>query len=591
MINKILNYINDTVSKQAFLINGAWGIGKTYFIQNELIKELRKQKKLVLYYSLFSFNSIMELNKKFYISTLLNHKELLDIKLISEHKKLITCVLNAIFTYAAGNSINAENFYEIETLFNLDNLIIILDDLERSNIKLEDVLGWISNITENHKNFKVIVVADESIILNSQSKNIYTKYKEKIFGPILEYNYSIEKILNNIIDNLTSKQEIKEYLKRQKSLILQIMELNKKTNVRVLIFAISAFVFFYEELKRLKDSNSSCCHVKDDENINENLFEKEACDILKYTIYSAFEIKVKNKKPFKLTETKCGQLWIGEFFNGLELWSYKFVDDYLDKYHFDSMEFNDTIFESIAKKIHDSKESNLALGELCDWRWRDLEDNEINNLLDKLLTELEENKYSKNDYSKIILVLMNLKNNGFNIDYRNYTNIILGYTAKNDLQRKDLQINFQKEKDSKEYESIICDILESIDEKQKEIAINDNVFLSDRKYWQDNFEEKCSEKQKFYIDSKKFFFYINIDILVDSIKESTPKELRIFIKGIKQIYSFTNLNDFYKSDIDKLQKAIRAINSLDINQKGITWRLARTDLLDFLQDSLNKIKT
>lgn len=49
--NIIFDYINDSRYSQAVMVNGAWGVGKTYFVDNFLMKKLTNYT--VVRYSLY----------------------------------------------------------------------------------------------------------------------------------------------------------------------------------------------------------------------------------------------------------------------------------------------------------------------------------------------------------------------------------------------------------------------------------------------------------------------------------------------------------------------------------------------------------
>ena len=72
----IADYIKDSRYTQAVLINGAWGVGKTHFVDKILLKELKDY--IVIRYSLYGVQSaeqvISELRKEMLIK-LIENKE------------------------------------------------------------------------------------------------------------------------------------------------------------------------------------------------------------------------------------------------------------------------------------------------------------------------------------------------------------------------------------------------------------------------------------------------------------------------------------------------------------------------------------
>lgn len=63
----IKNYLENDKTRSAIMLTGAWGSGKSYYIQNVLTNELNKCNHDVAIISLYGLKTIAELNKSIYL--------------------------------------------------------------------------------------------------------------------------------------------------------------------------------------------------------------------------------------------------------------------------------------------------------------------------------------------------------------------------------------------------------------------------------------------------------------------------------------------------------------------------------------------
>ncbi|MDD9158509.1 P-loop NTPase fold protein, partial [Aliivibrio sp. S4TY2] len=74
-VEQIIELLEDTSFPQAMLLDGAWGSGKTYFINNHLIEKLKEKFGLEVYlFSLYGISNIDDFRDKV-ISLSLTDKE------------------------------------------------------------------------------------------------------------------------------------------------------------------------------------------------------------------------------------------------------------------------------------------------------------------------------------------------------------------------------------------------------------------------------------------------------------------------------------------------------------------------------------
>ena len=211
------------------LINGTWGIGKTYYLNNYL----KEQKHI--YMSLFGLNSMDEIRNGLYFQ--LN-------KCLSIFKTFAKFVSGTSVGISIV-SIPIPNFkFDIEKAIKKelknDNIILVIDDLERKseNISIREVLGFIETLSQIN-GIKILLIANEEAILQ-EDKNVFNLFKEKVVNKTYNvYKYSSDAVLeisnklldDNPIHNIIDKASFRE-------VIADVLSNHKVKNLRTLSKAI-----------------------------------------------------------------------------------------------------------------------------------------------------------------------------------------------------------------------------------------------------------------------------------------------------------------------------------------------------------------
>ncbi|AZV58363.1 hypothetical protein [Clostridium sp. AWRP] len=109
--------------------------------------------------------------------------------------------------------------------------------------------------------------------------------------------------------------------------------------------------------------------------------------------------------------------------------------------------------------------------------------------------------------------------------------------------------------------------------------------------WGEKFYEYChNNKQQINVLDNKFFFNIDIETMLKKIEKSSVKDLYGLLSGIEEIYSFSNLNDVFKADINNLEKIISKLDIDQLSDGKITKRFALEKIKDKLDKLLRSIK-
>ncbi len=633
VIKKVLTYVEDERYCQAVLIDGEWGVGKTFFVKEKLLMKMKEAlpQKRIYYISLYGISSSEQIMDEIYSSMV---EEIIDEKLGEKNGRVVE--RSIAFTsklFAAGMkhfNIDTKDLPQLSDIKKLKDAIIIFDDLERCELEINQTLGIINNLVE-HNEIKVILVANQNEIgkinfsrglshkyqvaiddrvkldergTQEDSKVRYTKeqlikrteqlfsedifykkVKEKLIGLTIYYQPNLAEIYVTIVEKFIREDNPKKYLISNKQKIVNIFEEKRHYNLRTLIFAIIAFEKFYSII----DAIPFEVH---------QYIEQELYNVLKYTMISAIQIK-SGKPPYlwKKSSSKSGVVYY-DLRNIMEnkVYGYRFVDNYLLQCDLNEKYIQETILEivSIQKNEDDSKESEESLQYWKLSTWWNLEDEEIEEIILQIYNELQQQRYSPRYFKDMIVTFMQIENIGFNcFDYDKIVNLMAQkletYTEK--FEHRYLEVLSDSPDFIQKYNQIVGPLFKILDDRDNKEKKEDNAFLCNHTCWNDNFEKKCEERSHIYTMSNAFFSYIDPEKFIEELKNAKVVEICNFIDGIRRVYSFSNLNDFFKMDIPNIKSILEAIDINELSKEKKTRKIAVEKLKIKLQDYLELIET
>ena len=604
IIKVMLEYIEEDKYKSAILINGEWGSGKTFFITEKLskvIKDRIKNEGKYIYVSLYGVENVEELSNKLYSEicseTLVKlsgvEKEKIDTGIKWIPKLLyFTKFIPFIKNYNSIKKIMAPIIKEIAKI---KKCVVVFDDIERCKIDIYELFGYINELVE-HNEVKAILVANEKKITDKENKdgeiNKYDEIKEKLVGITIMYKPEFNLSYEHIIDTYLKEANLKEYLKKekQKTLILKEFYEKEEYNLRTLIYLITMYKKIFSLLEDIE--------------FDKNYVEIHKENILKYSTYISLELKIKNKlENLEFTENKEIENIYFKDNSQKILYGYKFINDYFQTGYLNEEKIKKILLDEMRerKKIDEKVKENekLSFNKLYGNWWK-LEDEEVNDNFRLLKEELEENKYPPIMYKDIIIILLQLEIEEF-IDENETLEFIK--LMKRNLELEETKRKYEKSykheifeiliEDSKtreKYNNLIKDLLDTIDKNlQKE---DGKSFLIENE-WNEEFLRECSKLSNIFLMNKKFLFYENMEELMTKIVGvKSPYNIYYLIEGIRRIYSFSNLDEYYKNDIPNLELLITKlkIQIVETQKFSKTRTIALKELHKKLEDYLNKIK-
>lgn len=216
-LDEIKYYCNEAIPAGALLLTGQWGCGKTYFVKNQVSEDL-KNTHIFLHISLFGMASTEEVRNE--VKKTWTDAWMERLTSVSEATGKATVVMKQVgkfinvikdanpFTKQLAEvsnsvlSINLLDFVPFNTKIDDKEVVLVFDDLERSRVPVDELLGCINEYCEN-QHFHTVIIANEIKVSSSDDAKIpYSEMKEKIIQRTVPYMPDYQAITSSVINQL-----------------------------------------------------------------------------------------------------------------------------------------------------------------------------------------------------------------------------------------------------------------------------------------------------------------------------------------------------------------------------------------------------
>lgn len=200
-IQKTIDGFLSAKASSAIVLQGKWGVGKTYFWRHRILKDATAEpwRQRYSYVSLFGINSLSELKASLSIAT-----AEFDIDAQSQWrlKRSLTRLwwkgqrwVGDLIQFVPKFGDKAGKLYERASFYAVRDRVICLDDVERrgSALGLRDVLGLVSYLVED-RNCRVVVILNNGR-LSEVDQSIWNDNKEKVFHGELNYSPTLRETI------------------------------------------------------------------------------------------------------------------------------------------------------------------------------------------------------------------------------------------------------------------------------------------------------------------------------------------------------------------------------------------------------------
>ena len=354
LVESILDYIRSDYTDYAIMINGEWGSGKTYFWNHKIrpkieSMQLNGKRYTAIYMSLYGISNLEEISKKIFIETTQlmdkNLKKYMDasgVSTIPEYAKTGLDMANFFGVTQNGDRIDYKEF------FSTDDKVLCFDDLERANVDVIDILGYINNFVE-HDHIKTIIICNEkelstklknsnlemktfiaTYLLDKENKlniktdkpmverirdtieyvfdkaNDYERIKEKLIGETFEYAPEFNYIINGLLMRYEQYPDLIRFLRENTGLIISTFNKSGTRNLRILKHSLTNFKKIFDMVNKYYP------------NTNHRILQT----MLIFTIAISFEIKAG-----KITKDKFVNIRNNEEYKAILVSSRVFMDN------------------------------------------------------------------------------------------------------------------------------------------------------------------------------------------------------------------------------------------------------------------------
>ena len=550
LIESILNYVRSNNTDYAIMINGEWGSGKTYFWNNQIKKKintlrLNGKRYRTIYMSLYGISNLEDISKKIYMETAQfmnrNLRKYMDENgqaAIPEYAK--TGIDMANF-FGAGNVSRVD----YEEFFATDDKVLCFDDLERANVDVIDILGYINNFVE-HDHIKTIIMCNEKELstkikssnlemktfiatylldkqgeLNKDNRPMvekiqekiehvfdkaidYERIKEKLIGETFEYAPQFDYIINGILMRYESNRDLIRFLRENTELIINTFKKSGTKNLRILKHALNDFSKIYEEISKVYP------------NTNNRIMQT----MLIFTIAVSFEIKtgkiikekfknIKDNEEYKsiLVSSRVlmdnRQFYMKEFDGN---YYYNFKADYrffkFIEYYVRTRIFDMKIFKSEMEMINSTPESKKMPAYkkiLVEEYWK-VQDNKFVSIVEETLKEVKNGELELIDIVKLFEYFV--------------------YFSKSGLINNDIQTLKEIFSNGMSLSSLHSSYCPNVEEELGKVAIRD-----ESKYLDDEMEEILNK-----------FYLLNQQLLEKEYKEKADEIFKCIPMKMEKFY-------------------------------------------------------
>ncbi|WP_028973253.1 P-loop NTPase fold protein [Spirochaeta cellobiosiphila] len=552
LIRTIKNYLDIEYKIDfAYMIDGEWGSGKTYFVRNELDNYLRnyirkeKDKSIrftLLYTSVQGVKSFGEVVKNIIYDLKLKTKsgncnysfiEKIDIRDYEKEPIRIGSLLKSLLEQ--NRTLKEEEIY-----------VIVIDDLERYAI-LPEINLLIGNI---HKyvteiGLRTIFICDETKLSNSI---LYKEIKEKVVRHTINFTPNQKEQLGSVMNMNTRYMCMKEHKDYILDIILKLKIKNWRT-VQIILdqmleikkcnkkfFDKEYFEFIFKNISILILEKKSSCNVLIDNYDSLKIIESQINKIV-----NKINDEGKTRKLTGDSENNTNAI-----LNSKEIFLLNFYEKYIVNQGL-NFKYIDQLFKYIV--LGTSIKSNLLKEELdtsLDYnstlyvrsldvleRFYSMEEEELQDLFDRIIKFLIEGRYKAEDISRAFRIFQRIKASD--------------YLGELDMNYLDLYIKsyIESYKNSMiELERFTSGLTEFILENPEMSEDIQNEYI------------ELVTKEKYKID----------DIYI--------KEMFKYIDQYIAIYDLKGVNNKYFDDTSLFQKMIRSENLSyfdNISNQGITF--------------------
>lgn len=560
----IKHYLEEDKTNTAIMLTGEWGSGKTYYVEKVLAPFLQKEKKnRCIVISLYGLESLSDISKSIYMELRMkaldkDSEALATGKLIAK-----TIAKGAAGFFGIDVNMPEDDLQKMYSSVDLSEKLLVFEDVERSNIELTKLLGYVNNLVERD-GVKVLLVANENEILGKSlesfdfkftklfSKNLendkeesnknsisedvqkYLRIKEKTISDTICFESDYCEAVKNIINTFDNKR-LKEIIGEDEDGIEKLASMVRgqcHKNFRTFIFATQKTADIYEKL--------------------DGSFDKDFLKSVYFGIIS-FAAKIKAGEFPAWKGTECLSTILGTNWDPL----FRFCYDYIGWQKLDVTKIKDAEEAYHKMKLYDTHadRSDADLQKIYSYHKRT--EKEVTALLEAIEERLKDSEdigfYS---YGKLAAYLVMIKN-VIGFDYtqckRYMVENLKGKGDDIDSNILFLPMYDFEAGEKEEYDNFIKELSDSMNTKdeQKNFSYNPDDIAT----LYDNVIKEKNKISKNHIFLSRF----NIHQIVEMLFHSSSKQINVFRETLFAVYRYAGKAEFIEADTMAMRELLSLV--------------------------------
>lgn len=602
IIEETLRYLSDKSYNYAILIDGEWGCGKTFFIQNVLKRQIEEKEEMsehprkIKYISLYGCKTIQDIQENIIWGFEEATEKLKNIAGANSYgAKIGGNILSS--SRKIGSAIwkkfsNDSNAYEIASdWLPMKSYIFIFDDIERCDCSLNELFGFINGLVE-HEGAKVILVAYERkitvqevtaqkelqylLVLNNkikwsaQNENNsykikrtedevsledlevkrkalfadeefdaeYRKIREKLIGVTLRYQPDIKCIVKTIIEGSDAEDSLKKALMENVDSFYLVMDTHNHHNLRTFQFFLSKICYLYAKFNTI------------------NIGEEYKKELLYFLIDDCFRWSVQFKSNIPVPTDS----WERAVYEARK--KSAAIKLYVESGEFKEDEFEEDLRKyvegELKNKLPDNDPFNLLYHQFYCHTQKWCEER-----LEEVKQKLQCGRYPLSVYTKIIVLIANLIEIGFSDSYMTeIKNLMVENITKMDIPViLDNDVFFIEDRERKQKVKKIIDEINIViiaqDKQMKQKTIGE--VLSSARWIEELDEYTGSDNYKLSMDIS-VFAKADSSQWIGAITEASVGDIDLFRHWLGRHFPSNVIRENAKIDLPVIKEIIDGIN-------------------------------
>lgn len=638
LLSEIKYYIENKFYNYAVMIDGAWGSGKTYFVNQVLLPELKKETKKSIYTSLYGVSNIDELSKKIYIKFLLKDKsDRINSTLLAGATEALDVVSGLISPFIGKYGDIEIKEKKIQNLVQkfvpIKDCILIFDDLERCNCPMKEILGYINGFVEQ-AGMKVLIIANQNELRQKMDAQSIALQLQAVLGEDekLDFEDKQENEIYNLLAGKNTQEEgikkvsIEEALKRVSQVFKQTSEYERirekiigsiyyyRPNIKKAMLHLIENKFSYGEIGRPqleKNLNYLADYMEKEQHVNFRTFQ---FFLLKMNgLFS--EIKAETYENQDMVYKKLIQAcWYAcimfkkgnlddiwkenqEYNNTGEL-RIRFIEEYVQYSILDQgikkllKKFDDEETE----KIRNQKDPINSL----QYDWIVSTEKVVREWMDDIIKNACAGKYGIGSYDRIQQIFLQIYQAGFESTYiKRLTDAMCASiqegTAKGEPDCL-LSMNGEEKELVELYNANMQRIVKTYNKCMAKKSEGDmNSFLKESDWAKQIYDyiwqaKHPSESEDYRKKIEVFLNGMDINVLTSKLKEASLENLEKFRGVLKEIYSQNYAPDILWNEKEQIKVLIDSLKEFQENSTDKIRKYQYKLIADYLSEALDRTK-